>query len=244
MSSHAEHNIDDVKCMRGKESKDILLEGSMDVKPPNHVPNTDPFSSPAFDGLKGQFQMPTASIEESPRNFAQNRGVNRVKTELRLRYEAEVSQIQKQTGSLEKIRTDLGLSARKICQLLLVDPSAWNRWSKPGGKAPPHIWRALQWYIISQEKLPGLTPNFFLSHRPMLPPVQKLDSNVVKQVQGIESSHRDLHQRIQALEDKAAHLMEELKNSQRTVRVYEFAGSLIGLLILGFVIFLFLRSRS
>lgn len=244
----------------------------MDERPQFGGSNTDPFTSPAFDGLKppGQqvdskfasktpvpdikFEMPAASfdsksessspLENSLSNFDQNRGVNRAKTELRLRYEAEVTQIQKQTGSLEKIRTDLGLSARKMCQLLLVDPSAWNRWSKPGGKAPPHIWRALQWYIISQEKLPGLTPNFFLSHRPMLPPAAKLDPNVVKQVQGIESSHKDLHQRIQALEDKAVQLMEELKNSQRTVRIYELAGSMIGLMILGFVIFLFLRSRG
>lgn len=86
----------------------------------------------------------------------------RSKTSLRLIYEAQSQVIQKQIGDLESVREKLGLNARKICQLLMVDPSAWNRWTRPGATAPPHIWRALQWYMIVQEKLPGLTPQFFI----------------------------------------------------------------------------------
>lgn len=87
----------------------------------------------------------------------------RSKTSLRIRYEAEVEVIRRQIGSLEKLRSDMGLSARKMCQLLMVDPSAWNRWTKRDGEdAPPHIYRALQWYALLNEKIPGLTNQYFL----------------------------------------------------------------------------------
>jgi hypothetical protein len=72
----------------------------------------------------------------------------------RLRYEAEVNLIRTKYGDLEQIRSRLGLSRRKICQLLMVDPSAWTRWNQSGGHAPPHIYRALEWYILLAEKEP------------------------------------------------------------------------------------------
>lgn len=92
----------------------------------------------------------------------------RSKTSLRMHYEAQVSVIQKQIGNLEEIRGNLGLSQRKISQLLLVDPSSWTRWVKHGDEAPPHIWRALQWYLALREKIPGLTPNYFLGSNPQI----------------------------------------------------------------------------
>jgi transcriptional regulator with XRE-family HTH domain len=90
----------------------------------------------------------------------------RVRSSDRLHYEAQVEVIRRQLGDLEKIREDLGLSQRKICQLLMVDPSAWTRWTKKGESAPPHIYRALQWYMILREKLPGLTPQYFVGKDP------------------------------------------------------------------------------
>lgn len=89
----------------------------------------------------------------------------RAKTSLRLNYEAQVEVIRRQIGGLEGARKKLGLSQRKISQLLLVDPSAWTRWIRDGEKAPPHIFRALQWYLSLQEKLPGLTPEYFTGPR-------------------------------------------------------------------------------
>ncbi|AFY01682.1 hypothetical protein Bdt_1995 [Bdellovibrio bacteriovorus str. Tiberius] len=92
----------------------------------------------------------------------------RSKTSLRMNYEAQVTVIQRQIGNLEQIRGDLGLSQRKISQLLMVDPSSWTRWVKQGDEAPPHIWRALQWYLALREKIPGLTPNYFLGSSPQV----------------------------------------------------------------------------
>lgn len=82
----------------------------------------------------------------------------RSKTSLRLKYEAEVEILTKQMGDLEDVRQRLGLSRRKICQLLLVDPSAWSRWTKSGGQAPPHIYRSLHWYLALVDKHPSWHP--------------------------------------------------------------------------------------
>ncbi len=87
-----------------------------------------------------------------------------VRSSLRLKYEAEVSSLKKRLGTLESMRMELGLSQRKICQLLLVDPSAWTRWTRVGADAPPHIYRMLQWYLAIQEKYPALDIQFWLSN--------------------------------------------------------------------------------
>lgn len=85
------------------------------------------------------------------------------KSSLRMRYEAEASVIKKKLGNLDDIRTVLGLSQRKICQLLLVDPSAWTRWTRQNESAPPHIYRMLQWYLALEGKYPALDAGFWLS---------------------------------------------------------------------------------
>lgn len=89
-----------------------------------------------------------------------------LKTSLRLQYEAQVEVIKKQIGDLEQVREKLGLSQRKICQLLMVDPSSWSRWVSKGDPAPPQIYRALQWYMALNEKIPGLTPQYFIGKDP------------------------------------------------------------------------------
>ena len=78
----------------------------------------------------------------------------KTKSSLRMKYEAERSVLIDQFGGLEDIRTRLGLSKRKMSQLLLVDPSAWTRWVKDESQAPPHIYRSLQWYQELIEKRP------------------------------------------------------------------------------------------
>lgn len=79
----------------------------------------------------------------------------RSRSSLRLKYQAEVEVIRKSLGDLESIRAQLGLSRRKICQLLLVDPSAWTRWVREPDRVPPHIYQALRWYIYWRETQSG-----------------------------------------------------------------------------------------
>jgi transcriptional regulator with XRE-family HTH domain len=89
-------------------------------------------------------------------------GALKAKTSLRLRYEAEAQVILKKLGGLNGIRFELGLSQRKICQLLLVDPSSWSRWIHDESKTPPHILRSLEWYMALMDKYPGFDINFWI----------------------------------------------------------------------------------
>ncbi|HVK60727.1 MAG TPA: hypothetical protein VM432_04215 [Bdellovibrionales bacterium] len=77
------------------------------------------------------------------------------KMPLRDRYLLERDRIQHEIGGLNRILETLGLSQRKVCQLLLVDPSAWTRWNKT--EAPPHIYQALRWLIQLKKLNPDIT---------------------------------------------------------------------------------------
>lgn len=72
----------------------------------------------------------------------------------RIKYESESLYIRTKLGGLENVQKTLGLSGRKICQLLLVDPSCWSRWQKDESKVPPSVWKTLEWYLILREKHP------------------------------------------------------------------------------------------
>lgn len=102
-------------------------------------------------------------IENALQKFSEKKEASqgtreRSKTSLRLKYEAEVEVIQKKIGNIEQIRHDLGLSRRKMCQLLMVDPSSWTRWTQNPESIPPHIYRGLQWYLALIEKHPEWHP--------------------------------------------------------------------------------------
>lgn len=84
---------------------------------------------------------------ETPRNIPVT-GPSRVskgKGTYGMAYASQVKEIKQQIGSLESVRQRLGMSRRQICQLLLVNPSSWTRWTK--SDAPPHFYRALEWLI-------------------------------------------------------------------------------------------------
>lgn len=96
----------------------------------------------------------------------------RLKSPQKMRYSAEVQIIKKKWGDLEAIRTTLGISQRKMSQLLMVDPSAWTRWTKYKQEPPAHIYRALSWFLLLQEKDPSLgNPYLWLQSvaRPNIP---------------------------------------------------------------------------
>jgi hypothetical protein len=132
----------------------------------------------------------------------------RAKTSLRMQYEAQVQITQKNFGSLEEIRQKLGLSKRKICQILLIDPSTWTRWTTFNNQsAPPHIFRMLEWYLLLQEKHPSLSQNFWLS-------------SVTSHASKSEISHaqiRKLEEAItQKVETKLQNQMQALQQQRQT----------------------------
>jgi transcriptional regulator with XRE-family HTH domain len=143
----------------------------------------------------------------------------RSKTSLRMHYEAQVSVIQTQIGNLEEIRGSLGLSQRKMAQLLLVDPSTWTRWTKNGDEAPPHIWRALQWYSALKEKIPGLTPQYFIGSNP-----QALHQKALRE---LDNERQERQQNLNVLAMKLDHLSserdllrDELARMKKDLKIY------------------------
>jgi transcriptional regulator with XRE-family HTH domain len=143
----------------------------------------------------------------------------RSKTSLRMHYEAQVSVIQNQIGNLEEIRASLGLSQRKMAQLLLVDPSTWTRWTKNGDEAPPHIWRALQWYAALKEKIPGLTPHYFIGTNP-----QTLHQKALKELdlerQERQQNMSDLALKLDNLSAERDFLGGELLRMKKELKFY------------------------
>jgi hypothetical protein len=66
--------------------------------------------------------------------------------------------IKKQIGDIEQVRALMGLNKRRMCELLLIDPSTWTRWTT--GKTPPPTWvyRTLQWGLAVMDKHPEFHP--------------------------------------------------------------------------------------
>ncbi len=112
--------------------------------------------------IETEFQTQSLRFAEGT-SGARSPSKSRAKSSLRLKYEAETQVISRKLGDLESIRGQLGLSQRKMAQLLLVDPSAWTRWTKGNDEAPPHIYRMLQWYLALENKYPALDVNFWLN---------------------------------------------------------------------------------
>lgn len=87
------------------------------------------------------------------------------KNALRMKYEAQAHLIRKQIGDIPQILSQLQLSQRALAQLMLVDPSAVSRWIQKPASIPPSVMRSLQWYLALQEKIPGLTPSYFVGRQ-------------------------------------------------------------------------------
>ena len=148
-------------------------------------------------------------------------GPARARSSLRQRYEAEARVIERRIGGLEKAREMLGLSQRKMAQLLLVDPSAWTRWTQGAQGAPPHVWRALAWYLALQEKYPALDAAFWLQGvaRSTGPAVdEEMSRNLAANADEIRAAK--LHTR--ALEIKIQELSREIARLQQIIPSKDF----------------------
>lgn len=163
-----------------------------------------------------------ANYDENSPHFGAD---SRVKTSTRLNYEAQAQVIISQIGDLEQIRKSLDLSQRKMAQLLLIDPSSWSRWTQKGDAAPPHIYRALQWYMILQEKIPGLNASYFLQkdmgslkkeiEKNISARMDQLVFNSATEIERFEGEIIDLKQKLKCSEDNQAGLVRRLKNLSR-----------------------------
>lgn len=105
------------------------------------------------------------------------------------RSEAQV--IKEQIGDIEEIRMKLGLNKRKICELLLIDPSTWTRWSTGKTDVPPHIYRMLQWGLALMEGYPELHPMSQFSNINSMKRTKELTNRVVELEESLNKIARD-----------------------------------------------------
>ena len=66
--------------------------------------------------------------------------------------------IKKQIGDIEQIRISMGLNKKRMCELLLIDPSTWTRWCTGKTPVPPTVYRTLQWGLAVMDKHPEFHP--------------------------------------------------------------------------------------
>ena len=143
-----------------KDSSDPSSESKAHIEEEAGFPPPNPEARATAGGTITKEPIPE-SKNRHPEALAE--GSSRKKTSLRQRYEEEAEKIQAEIGDIEAVRMKLGLSKRKICQLLMIDPSAWTRWTKGQSSVPPHIYRSLQWYMILQEKHPEYRSSIWLN---------------------------------------------------------------------------------
>lgn len=161
MTNNEQHKQDSLSL--SKEDLETLFESTFKQVTRNKQKQSS--KTPYFEGSLEQNFSTSKKIATTPKSENSRGGKEhgRPKTSLRIKYEAEVKSIKKTCGDLETIRRSLGLSKRKMAQLLLVDPSAWTRWTSKKGEAPPHIYRALQWFLLLQEKHPEYKSTLWLN---------------------------------------------------------------------------------
>ncbi len=53
-------------------------------------------------------------------------------------------------GSLEDVRQRLQISKKKMCEILMVNASAWGRWNSAGKAPPNHVYVTLELLLRSQ----------------------------------------------------------------------------------------------
>lgn len=136
----------------------------------------------------------------------------RARSSLRQRYEAEAKVIERRIGGLEKAREMLGLSQRKMAQLLLVDPSAWTRWTQTDQGAPPHVWRSLAWYLALQDKYPALDAAFWLQGVARSADGDRISQNS-DEIRAARLHTRALEVKIQELSREIARLQQRVPNA-------------------------------
>lgn len=186
-----------------KTQKDSEIELMSDDLARHQKPGFfDANSSKSDEGLEAQ---------SSKRTF-------RARSSLRLKYEAEVELIRRKIGELDEIRAQLGLSQRKMCQLLLVDPSAWTRWTRREEGAPPHVYRMLQWYLALEEKYPALDVNFWLQ---TVAQTRKPEDDSVRDKRLLELASDQAHllneiEKLRAFHDQA--LVSQVYERQKLMR--------------------------
>ncbi|MFK8138110.1 MAG: hypothetical protein AB8E15_07110 [Bdellovibrionales bacterium] len=146
------YNSDDIELFNNELKELFVDEENLEIDKNMHQKGgiIEPKNTPTTDQLLDLKNSPTKKTS-SP------------KSSYKMLVDSELASIKVRTGDIETIRKNLGLSRRKISQLLLVDPSAWTRWCSKDKDAPAYIYRSLEWYLLVQKKHPQLSHGFWMN---------------------------------------------------------------------------------
>lgn len=120
----------------------------------------------------------------------------------------QVDLLKQKIGGLEIARERLGYSRRKICQELLVDPSAWTRWTKNNtDSAPAHVYKMLSFLIDAADRTSNYSDVKQKAHDLTFiePKLHDLDLNF---------SHTEFLSQLAALREESQKLKVQISNRE------------------------------
>jgi transcriptional regulator with XRE-family HTH domain len=172
----------------------------------------------------------------------ENENSVRPKSQQRIRYEAQLEVLHRKNGGLEDIRQRLGFSQKQMCELLLVDASAWSRWIKKDENAPGHIYQALDWYIEAQKNRrtfkPQLPEMTFIEKTPDIKRVSQFSQTESVSDIAVEEAVSSVTDKLAAWESEKNLLLEKLKRSEQLQ-----AGWKIFLILNSFILFYLIMNQ-
>lgn len=145
-------------------------------------------------------------------------------------YFAEKELIKKEIGTIEEIRQQLGLSRRKLCQLLLVDPSSWTKWTKGEQDAPAYIYRSLQWALAILDKYPETHPLALQLLREKSGKTEEINKKFESKLQLHKSILFDLNTKVEKAEKDRILLLKENAKMKKALFILA-AGFFVFLLV-------------
>lgn len=157
------------------------------------------------------------------------------------KYDEQIQVLKNKNGSLESIRKRLGFNQKQMGELLLVDPSAWSRWTKDGEaneKAPPYVYKALDWYLNSQLKSNLQLKKSNTPHENEVRPISNHESKAAVNYEN-KNTYSDYDQLLSDLEEKYSKERAELQDRLKTTEHLQ-AGWKIFLIINSLLLIYFL----
>ena len=119
--------------------------------------------------------------------------------------ELTASLIKKQIGDIEQIRAFMGLNKKRMCELLLIDPSTWTRWTTGKTQPPPSVYRTLQWGLAVMDKHPEFHPLLIKQSQTLAEPA---NSNTL---QSKDQQQQEQQQELEKLTTEVIYIKKNMK---------------------------------
>tara|TARA_Y100000780_G_scaffold232398_1_gene263490 strand:- start:13437 stop:14189 length:753 start_codon:yes stop_codon:yes gene_type:complete len=110
------------------------------------------------------------------------------KSSRKMQMDSKAKSIEKRIGHIESLRINLGMNKKELSDLLMVDPSAMNRWCKGESNAPGYIYQALEWYLMATEKHPLLGKSLWIKNSDLVNSLKEEDLELIAKKIGVKTA--------------------------------------------------------